>query len=150
LGARIVTRCKEGVSGQAYCFHSYCWQSLESNEESKDLVTPAKLIHFARSTVNIYNLPESPRNVEQLHHGLCSLTEKAWKSVQTADSDLSVLLRLILKLPLEITRMIWKLLEPCAIRSLLIIESQFAKELLKHIDSVAPTKTEYKLDTISF
>ena len=119
--------------------------------QHKDLLSPANFLRFAGSTIKIYNISaESRPNLQKLQDGLYLMVKKQQQGPQDYNDDLSTLLRQILGLPLEIAYMIWKFLEPCAIRSLLIVESSSTLELLKHINLASPTLTEHSLDFLSF
>jgi hypothetical protein len=129
-----------GSDPEAYCFHSYCWQLLKENESS---ITPTNIIDFVRVTTPLYHLPSRPLSTvpNTLTRGLESLVrrlESSWRD--GSPLSLSTLLERMLELPREIMIMIWEHLEPCAIRSLLVIESGSVQEVIKQRNPTAITQ----------
>lgn len=136
----LVTICRlQGPrEGEAYCFHSYCWQLLIKDNIR---VGPEYIFRFARSSALIYTLPTRVGGhvVDfTLHYGLdrLSLEEDSGCAAEVDRHDqtgLSTILARVYALPAEIVLEIWKHLDSCATRSLITIKSGAVADLLDRI-----------------
>lgn len=138
-GPRWVTIYRDGevVGKRAYCFHVYCWQSLQGNLGSEKNVDSRTIFKIARSTIFTHTAEISFRG-KMLWNGLEILISRDTSgSFQTGDpcgSLTELLQRAWEKLPAEIVVQVLTHLGPCIVRSLLSLQVGHIDHLVHRIN----------------